>query len=84
MSALTLCEQQFRDFQFGLKLIQKNTGQSSVGITAEAVNDPDRFLSELVMKSYDGRHADVQQTEGAEPPYRVMRVRTGSEGIAGR
>ncbi len=66
MSALTLCEQQFRDFQFGLKLIQKNTGQSSVDITAEAVSDPDRFLSELVMQSYDGRRAEAAAQETDE------------------
>ena len=58
MSALTLCEQQFRDFQFGLKLIEKNTGHSSVDITEDAVKDPDRFLSELVMQSYDGRRGE--------------------------
>ena len=54
MSILSLCEQQFRDFQYGLKLIQKNTGQATVEIGDNAVMDPDRFLSKLVMQSYDG------------------------------
>ncbi len=29
MSALQICQQLFRDYQFGLKLIQKNTGQGA-------------------------------------------------------
>jgi hypothetical protein len=35
-----------------LKLIQKNTGQAEFVLTETAVNDPDKFLSELVVKSY--------------------------------
>ncbi len=51
-SALQLCEEKFRDFQFGLQLIRKNTGQKNFPVTAEAVEDPDRYLSNLVVASY--------------------------------
>ena len=51
-SALQLCEEKFRDFQFGLQLIRKNTGQKNFPVTAEAVEDPDRYLSNLVVSSY--------------------------------
>ena len=51
-SVLQLCEEKFRDFQFGLQLIRKNTGQKTFPVTAEAVNDPDRYLSNLVVASY--------------------------------
>ena len=51
-SLLQLCRQRFRDVQFGLKLIQKNTGRMTFEIGPEAVEDPDKYLSDLVVKSY--------------------------------
>lgn len=51
-SVLQLCEEKFRDFQFGLQLIRKNTGQKTFQVTGEAIEDPDRFLSNLVVASY--------------------------------
>jgi ATP-dependent Clp protease ATP-binding subunit ClpX len=47
-----LCSRLFRDYQFGLKLIQKNTGQSEFAVPVEAVEDPDKYISELVVQSY--------------------------------
>ena len=47
-----LCGRLFKDYQFGLKLIQKNTGQGEFTLPAAAVDDPDRFISDLVLKSY--------------------------------
>jgi ATP-dependent Clp protease ATP-binding subunit ClpX len=47
-----LCAHLFKDYQFGLSLIQKNTGQKTFIFNAAAVNDPDKFLSELVIQSY--------------------------------
>lgn len=51
-SVLQVARQLFRDYQFGLKLIQKNTGQAAFLLTESAVQNPDKFLSELVVKSY--------------------------------
>tara|TARA_R110000850_G_scaffold6593_26_gene25512 strand:- start:13 stop:1656 length:1644 start_codon:yes stop_codon:yes gene_type:complete len=51
-SVLQMCEELFRDFQFGLKLIQKNTGQDSFAISSQAISDPDKYLSSLVVASY--------------------------------
>jgi ATP-dependent Clp protease ATP-binding subunit ClpA len=51
-SVFQVARQHFRDYQFGLKLIQKNTGQRDFVLTQEAVDDPDRFLSDLVVRSY--------------------------------
>jgi len=42
----------FKDYQFGLNLIKKNTGQTRFVINAAAVDAPDKFLSELVVQSY--------------------------------
>jgi len=47
-----LCAHLFKDYQFGLNLIKKNTGQTKFVINAGAVDAPDKFLSELVVKSY--------------------------------
>lgn len=51
-SVLQLCEELFHDYQFGLKLIQKNTGQESFPITTAAIERPDKYLSGLVVASY--------------------------------
>jgi len=47
-----LCAARFKDFQFGLKLILQNTGQKEFIIDADAVDAPDRILSDWVVKSY--------------------------------
>src|SRR4026207_1201347 len=52
MTMSDLCAHLFRDYQFGLNLIKKNTGQARFVINAGAVDAPDKFLSELVVQSY--------------------------------
>ena len=47
-----LCAHLFKDYQFGLNLVKKNTGQAKFVIDAGAVDEPDKFLSELVVQSY--------------------------------
>src|SRR5262249_28289833 len=42
----------FKDYQFGLTLVKKNTGRTKFVLGAEAVDAPDRRLSELVVQSY--------------------------------
>jgi len=51
-SVLQLCEELFRDYKFGLNLIRQNTGQQSFNLSAEAIDDPDKYLSGLVVSSY--------------------------------
>lgn len=51
-SPLQLCELLFKDYQFGLKLIQKNTGRSEFEVGEAGVADPDAFLSDMVVASY--------------------------------
>ncbi len=52
-----LCERMFKDYQFGLKLVQKNTGQGEFVLPVAAVENPDKFISELVVASYQGHPA---------------------------
>jgi hypothetical protein len=47
-----LCAHLFKDYHFGLSLIQKNTGQKKFVLGAVAVDAPDKFLSDLVVQSY--------------------------------
>ena len=50
--ARDLCESLFKDYQFGLGLIARNSGQSEFVIPVEAVEAPDRVLSQWVVASY--------------------------------
>ena len=52
MTMSDLCAHLFKDYQFGLNLIKKNTGQARFVLTADAVDAPDKFLSDLVVQSY--------------------------------
>ena len=52
MNMKDLCAHLFKDFQFGLSLVKKNTGRMKFILGAEAVEAPDRCLSELVVQSY--------------------------------
>jgi ATP-dependent Clp protease ATP-binding subunit ClpX len=47
-----LCAERFKDFQFGLRLISQNTGQTEFTIDVGAVEAPDQVLSDWVVASY--------------------------------
>ena len=47
-----LCETLFKDYQFGLGLIRRNSGRTEFLIPAGAVDAPDRVLSQWVVASY--------------------------------
>ena len=47
-----LCEEKFRDFQHGLKLVAHNTGRTQFPITRDVVEHPDKVLSVWVVESY--------------------------------
>jgi ATP-dependent Clp protease ATP-binding subunit ClpX len=52
VSVRDLCASKFKDYQFGLKLISQNTGQTEFKIDVEAVETPDKALSDWVVASY--------------------------------
>lgn len=52
ISVRDLCATKFKDYQFGLKLITQNTGLKEFTIGLEAVENPDKFLSDRVVQSY--------------------------------
>jgi ATP-dependent Clp protease ATP-binding subunit ClpX len=49
------CAEHFKDFQFGLKLISQNTGQTDFSLDIDAIQAPDKRLSEWVVESYRTR-----------------------------
>lgn len=47
-----LCTSRFRDYQFGLRLIAQNTGQTEFSLDRNAVENSEQVLSEWVVQSY--------------------------------
>jgi endopeptidase Clp ATP-binding regulatory subunit ClpX len=47
-----ICDELFKDYEFGLKLAGKNSGKAEFVLTRAAVENPERFISELVVASY--------------------------------
>lgn len=64
-SVLQICRTKFKDYQFGLKLIQGNNGRESFEICKEAIKDADKFLSDMVVRSYDVAKKDEEGGDGS-------------------
>jgi ATP-dependent protease Clp ATPase subunit len=47
-----LCDLLFKDYDFGLKLIRNKGSNEVLVITGPAVDDPDKFLSDWLVKTY--------------------------------
>lgn len=52
MPLASLAQELFRDFHFGLKLIQKNTGQTDFLLPRAAIEDPEHYISDCIVESY--------------------------------
>lgn len=52
MTMPELCAHLFKDYQFGLSLVHKNTGQNKFLLNCASVEAPDKFLSDLVVNSH--------------------------------
>ena len=59
VSVTHLCERLFKDYEFGLKLAQRSEGAEFV-ITEEAIDDPDKFLSDWLVRTYRGENPKVE------------------------
>ena len=56
----SICEEKFRDYQHGLKIVSRNTGKTLFNITKKMVLQPDKELSRLVVESFES--TDAQDT----------------------
>lgn len=63
-SPRVLCDELFRDFPFGLKLIARNTGTTRFTLTKRAVEEPDKTLSQWVTQSYKHDSDDDSSPKG--------------------
>ena len=52
-----ICEERFRDYQHGLKIVSRNTGRDRFTITKAAVLAPDKELSKWVVESFEKKGA---------------------------
>jgi hypothetical protein len=59
-----LCSALFKDYEFGLRLV-RGTGGEPLVLTRDAVENPDKFLSELVVRSY--RQGSEDETTAGSP-----------------
>ncbi|NQU10771.1 AAA family ATPase [bacterium] len=68
-SVTDLCAELFKDYQFGLNLVRKNSGQTRFEIPRAAIDNPDEFLSDWVVGSYrkdPPAQPPDQPTDGAD------------------
>jgi len=56
-----LCAELFKDYEFGLRLVQTPSEEGTIILPREAVETPDKFLSDLVVRAYRSSSTD-------EPP----------------
>ena len=50
-SISSLCAELFKDYKHGLAIVSRNTGKKSFPISAAAVKNPDKFISDMVVES---------------------------------
>lgn len=60
LSVRDVCATRFKDFQFGLKLISQNSGRREFTIDIDAVQAPDKVLSDWVVSSYRPTGASLE------------------------
>lgn len=51
-SLLKICNRLYKDFAYGVKLVKTKSGQQEIMLTEESVENPDQYLSNLVLKAY--------------------------------
>jgi ATP-dependent Clp protease ATP-binding subunit ClpX len=53
-----LCADLFKDYEFGLRLVKRPPAGRPLLLPREAVESPDKFLSDLVVRAYRGDPSD--------------------------
>ncbi len=52
-SVSAICYALFKDYKHGLAIVSRNTNKKTWTLTREAIENPDKFLSDLVVKSFN-------------------------------
>jgi ATP-dependent Clp protease ATP-binding subunit ClpX len=58
-----ICEDRFRNFQHGLKLVARNTNRTAFAITRDGVEAPEKTLSKWIVDSYGSEGGDLKQKD---------------------
>lgn len=58
-----VCEERFKDLEYGLKIVSRNLEQKQFKITRPMVDNPDAELSKLVVESFQNRKVDPPAAE---------------------
>ena len=62
----TVCEEKFRDFQHGLKIVSRNTEEDAFTITKAIVGNPDKELSRMVVDSFETAKTKAEENMEAK------------------
>lgn len=52
-SAVSVCSELFKDYEHGLAIVSRNSGEKTFEISADCIADSDKWLSDKVVKSFD-------------------------------
>lgn len=66
ISMEVLCERLFKDYQFGLHLLQKGQPESRLVLPAEAIDNPAGYLSQLVSQSYHSKDSRLEDGDAIQ------------------
>jgi endopeptidase Clp ATP-binding regulatory subunit ClpX len=58
-----VCEERFKDLEYGLKIVSRNLEQQKFEITRAMVDNPDSELSKMVVESFQNRKAEAPAAE---------------------
>jgi endopeptidase Clp ATP-binding regulatory subunit ClpX len=61
-SIQSLCEEKFKDFEHGLSIIHRNSGQTVFKLGKLAIQDPDKELSKWVVRSIENVKKDSSES----------------------
>ncbi len=61
----SVAEEKFKDFEHGLKIVSRNTGEVVFQIGRDFVVDPDKALSQLVMESFGRKKEATDPVQGS-------------------
>jgi endopeptidase Clp ATP-binding regulatory subunit ClpX len=56
--ALIVCRKIFQNYHHGLKLVMERTGESEFTIPVEAIRNPERYLNEMIQRTYRQNEAE--------------------------
>lgn len=58
-----VCEDRFKDLEYGLNIVSRNLGTDQFEITREIAEDPDAALSKMVVESFQKKSAAEESSE---------------------